>query len=285
MSVHPLIVATDLATALAGAHPPTLVDASVILHRPEFDGDYRADSGRDMFTAAHLPGAVHIEVDIDFAVPARTHNQHPPAQVLADSAARFGIGQHTPTVVYDSTGGLWAARAWYLLRWIGVPAQVLDGGLAAWRAAGLPIASGATRPTPAPSWRAGTVVDAWIEVDELRAIYSSTGNVVCALSPAAFSGAEPTRYSRRGHIPGSTNVPARSLLDDHGLLRGPDEITAIYRQAGVDLDREVLLYCGGGIAATVNALALVSAGIERVRVYDGSLEEWSADPALPLSIT
>lgn len=284
MSVHPLITAAELAAALAGTSPPTLIDASLVLHRPEFDGDYRTDSGRELFAAAHLPGAIHIQVDADFAVPAGTHNQHPPAQVLADRAAGVGIGPHTPTVVYDSTGGFWAARAWYLLRWIGVPVRVLDGGLTAWQAAGLPVETGATTPRPVPAWRVPTVRDAWIELDELREIHGSTGNLVCALSRAAFSGAEPTRYSRRGHIPGSANVAARSLLDAQGLLRPPGEITALYRQAGVDLDDEVLLYCGGGISATVNALALVAAGIDRLRIYDGSLEEWSADPGLPLTI-
>jgi thiosulfate/3-mercaptopyruvate sulfurtransferase len=284
MSENPVVGARELAAELAGPQAPVLLDASLILHRPQFDGDYRTDSGRHLWQSGHLPGAIHVEVDADFAVSAPTHNQHPPAQVLAERAARFGIGPDTPTVVYDSTGGFWAARVWYLLRWIGVPVRVLDGGLAAWSAAGLPTDAGSTQPVPVPPWRVRAIRDAWIELDELREIDSSAANLVCALSPAAFTGAEPTRYHRRGHIPGSRNVAARSLLDQRGLLLPPTEITALYRDAGADLDREVLLYCGGGISATVNALALVAAGIERLRVYDGSLEEWSADPSLPLTV-
>ncbi|MBI3226527.1 MAG: sulfurtransferase [Mycolicibacterium cosmeticum] len=283
MNAHPLIGVRELAVALAGPDAPVLLDASLILHRPEFDGDHHTDSGLDTYLAGHLPGAIHVRADEDFSVPADTHNRHPPPQGLADSAARFGIGPRTPTVVYDSTGGFWAARVWYLLRWIGVPVRVLDGGLAAWHAAGLAIDTGTAVLEPVPQWHAAAERDAWIDLDELREIHITNGNLVCALSAAAFSGAEPTRYSRRGHIPGSTNLPARALLDAHGLLRPPDEIAALYREAGVDLTREVLLYCGGGISATVNALALTVAGVDRIRIYDGSLEEWSADPRLPLT--
>jgi thiosulfate/3-mercaptopyruvate sulfurtransferase len=284
VSPGPFISAQELFTALKSDTAPVILDASLVLHRPQVDGDFHADSGRDTWEAAHLPGALHVQVDTDLSIPAATHNHHPSPQALADRLARFGIGANTPTVVYDSTGGFWAARTWYLLRWIGIPVRVLDGGLDAWRATGLPVESGPVHARPVASWSAGPVREAWIDLDELHEIDRHAGNLVCALSPAAFAGTEPTRYTRRGHIPGSVNVPARELFDDRGLVRPPAEIKDRYRDAGTDLDREVLLYCGGGISATVNALALASAGIESVRVYDGSLEEWSADPALPLQV-
>ncbi|MUM08311.1 hypothetical protein B5P44_26405 [Mycobacterium sp. CBMA 213] len=280
----PFIGAAELFAALGGDTAPVILDASLVLHRPQFDGDFRTDSGRSAWEATHLPGAIHVQVDTDLSIPAATHNHHPPPQHLADRLAGFGIDADTPTVVYDSTGGFWAARTWYLLRWIGIPVRVLDGGLDAWRAAGLPVESGPAQARPVASWSARPVREAWIELDELREIGCSTANLVCALSPAAFLGTEPTRYTRRGHIPGSVSVPARELFDDHGLVRPPAEIRERYRDNGTDLSREVLLYCGGGISATVNALALVSAGIETVRIYDGSLEEWSADPTLPLQV-
>ncbi|BCI80233.1 sulfurtransferase [Mycobacterium sp. SMC-18] len=280
----PFISAQELSTALASDATPVILDASLVLHRPQVDGDFRADSGRSAWEAAHLPGALHVQVDTDLSIAAATHNHHPPPQDLADRLARFGIGADTPTVVYDSTGGFWAARTWYLLRWIGIPVRVLDGGLDAWRAAGLPVESGSVPARPVASWSARPIREAWIDLDELREIQCHAGNLVCALSPPAFSGIEPTRYTRRGHIPGSVNVPARELFDDRGLVRPPADIRERYRDAGTDLDREVLLYCGGGISATANALALASCGVESVRVYDGSLEEWSADPTLPLQV-
>ncbi|MCV7225535.1 sulfurtransferase [Mycolicibacterium komossense] len=286
MTRNPVVSTQELHRMRSGATPPMILDATLLLRRAQFDGDFHAESGRTQWEDVHIPGSVHVEVDTQLSVPDATHDRHPSPQALADALARIGIGPRTPVVVYDTTGGLWAARVWYLLRWIGVPVTVLDGGLAAWRSAGLPVESGppASERVPIPGWTATATRAAWIERDELAAIWESAGNLVCGLSSAAFTGSEPTRYSRRGHIPGSVNVPARALFDDAGLLRSEAEITAQYREAGVDLTREVLLYCGGGISATANALALSAIGVDHFRVYDGSLEEWSADPALPLAV-
>lgn len=283
MSRAPFVPADALDQMRTSATPPVIFDATLLLHKARFDGDFHAESGRSRWEQAHVPGSVHVEVDTELSVPDVTHDRHPPAQVLADTLAGFGVEQGTPVVVYDSTGGLWAARVWFLLRWIGVPVTVLDGGLSGWRTAGLPVESGpAPEPVPVPIWTATAVRDAWIDKDELLQFGDFAGHLVCGLSPASFSGSEPTRYSRRGHIPGSINVPARSLFDDAGFIRSSAEIRARYLDAGADLGSELLLYCGGGISAAANALALSSIGVHDVRVYDGSLEEWSADPLLPL---
>ncbi|MBB5163913.1 sulfurtransferase [Mycobacterium sp. AZCC_0083] len=286
MSREPFISAHALDQMRTSAAPPVIFDATLVLHKARFDGDFHAESGRSRWEEAHVPGSVHVEVDTELSVPDSTHDRHPPPQVLADTLARLGVGQETPVVVYDSTGGLWAARVWYLLRWIGVPVGVLDGGLTGWRESGLPVESG-LRPesVPVSRWEARVAYHAWIDKDELLQFGEFSGNLVCGLSSASFSGSEPTRYSRRGHIPGSINVPARSLFDDSGFIRSRAEVTARYRDADVDLDTELLLYCGGGISAAANALALSSIGFQHARVYDGSLEEWSADPDLPLIVS
>jgi thiosulfate/3-mercaptopyruvate sulfurtransferase len=281
----PFVSPLSLDELRTGTTPPVILDATLLLHPPRFDGDFRAESGRPRWEQARLPGSIHVRVDTDLSIPDVTHDRHPPAQELADALARFGIGERTRVVVYDGVGGLWAARVWFLLRWIGVPVAVLDGGLSAWREAGLPLESGPGQVVEAaPRWRARVARDVWIGKEELVQIDSSAGSLVCGLSPGSFGGTEPTRYSRRGHIPGSVNVPARAHFDEAGFIRSSAEISAQYREAGVDLTGEVLLYCGGGISATANALALSSVGIELARVYDGSLEEWSADPDLPLVV-
>lgn len=283
MTRAPFVSADELHRKLAGPTPPVVLDATLLLRKARFDGDFHAESGRAQWEEAHLPGSTHVEVDVELSIPDATHDRHPSPQDLADAFARLGIGVRSEVVVYDGNGGLWAARVWFLLRWIGVPVAVLDGGLANWRARGLPIETGVgQRPEPVGSWVAAAVHDSWVEKAEILEKHSGAANLVCGLSPESFWGAEPTRYARRGHIPGSINVPARRLFDDDGLIRSPAEIDQQYRDAGVNLDDEVLLYCGGGISATANALALASIGIEHARVYDGSLEEWSADPELPL---
>lgn len=286
MSRKPFISPLALDRMRTSAAPPVIFDATLLLHKARFDGDFNVESGRQRWEQARVPGSVHVEVDTELSVPDVTHDRHPPPQVLADNLARLGVGQVTQVVVYDSTGGLWAARVWFLLRWIGVPALVLDGGLSGWRASGLPVESGPGRVTvPVAGWKARAARDAWIDKDELLQFGDFAGHLVCGLSPASFGGSEPTRYSRRGHIPGSINVPARSLFDEAGFIRSETEVIARYRDAGADLDSEVLLYCGGGISATANALALSSIGVHNTRVYDGSLEEWSADPELPLIVS
>ncbi|BDV31179.1 sulfurtransferase [Microbacterium terricola] len=280
------VSAAELRTELDGPTPPTVFDATLILRRPRFDGDFTATSGRPRWATAHLPGSRHVAIDTDFSVPHVTHDHHPEPQQIADRLADLGVGPHDRVVAYDTAGGLWAARLWYLLDGIDVDVRVLDGGLAAWRDAGGAVVESDEPPAAAPAerWTAHARRPAWIDRDEVLGALP-TANLVCGLSRASFAGAEPTRYTRRGHIPGSANVPARELFDEAGLVRTPAAVRAAFTAAGVDLDREVLLYCGGGISATANALALRHAGVSDVRVYDGSLEEWSADPSLPLVLT
>ncbi|GAA5029461.1 sulfurtransferase [Microbacterium fluvii] len=277
------VSAAELRSELAGATPPIVFDATLVLRRPRHDGDFTAESGRARWAAGHIPGSRHVAIDSEFSVPHPvTHDHHPEPQQLADRLAALGVALGDRVVAYDTVGGLWAARLWYLLSGIGVDARVLDGGLAAWRDAEGPVSDddAPARPPVAP-WPARAIRPQWVERDEIVAL-PPHGNLVCGLGRAAFAGAEPTRYHRRGHIPGSVNVPARELFDDDGRVRSPDEIRDAFAAEGVDLDAEVLLYCGGGISATANALALAHAGVDDVRVYDGSLEEWSADPVLPL---
>jgi len=287
VNAGPLVTADDLAAELSASGSLVVLDATLLLRSPRHDGDFVAESGRGRWLQAHIPGSRHIEVDSELSAPHPTqHDHHPEAQALAARLAAAAIGPSSSVVAYDSVGGLWAARVWYLLDWIGVRVRVLDGGLAAWRAAGLPLASGDDAPVAAPAspWQVGRPRRAWVDQAEIERRIDG-GNLVCGLPPEVFDGTVPTRYSRRGHIPGSVNVPARALCADDGRMLPPDEIRARYEAAGVDLQREVLLYCGGGISATANALALAHAGVHDVRVYDGSLEEWSADPALPLALT
>ena len=274
-----------------------VLDATAVLPAPEFDGDYRLESGLAKWREAHIPGSRHADLVADFSDhAAATHFTHLAPQVLAELLGGYGIDDTSDIVLYDTGGGIWAARLWWQLRAIGVAATVLDGGLDAWRAAGLPVEQGDAperaaraasgfavaeveswadiqgdapeRPQP-PSGIAVAVVEAWADIDDVAAISSgdAPGTLVCALGRDQFDGTAPTRYSRRGHIPNSVNVPARSLATDGAL----DSL--------LDAPGPVVLYCGGGISAALLALELVRAGRDDVRIFDGSLEEWTADPA------
>ena len=286
----PFISVSELADALAGPNPPVVLDASLELHAPAYDGDYRMNDGRARWLAGHIPGSIHVDVATQFSdVDAPTHYAHPQPQEIADELARLGIGAGVSVVVYDTTGTMWAARLWYLLRWIGVPARVLDGGYKAWVAGEQPVEAGAaTSPAPVASWPAEAVRRAWISKQELLERSADDDRpLVCSLPAGSFTGADPSRYTRRGRIPGSVNVSSRDLFGSNGTLKSRVELILAYDAAGVDVAEnahEVLLYCGGGISASAGALTLAAIGQKAVRIYDGSLEEWSADASLQLEV-
>lgn len=287
----PFISVSELTDELAGPHPPTVLDASLVLHPAATDGDYRRDSGKPRWLAGHIPGSQHVDVSTQFSdVSAPLHYTHPEPQAIADELARLGVGEGDEVVVYDTTGTLFAARLWYLLRWIGVPVRVLDGGFAAWQKAGEPVETGesAARQSAA-AWRAEAVRHAWVSQQQLEERSADDPRpLVCGLPRGSFTGADPSRYSRRGRIPGSVNVSSRDLFTADGHVKSRVELILAYDDAGIDVadggHAEVLLYCGGGISAAANALTLAAIGTSAVRIYDGSLEEWSADPALPLDL-
>lgn len=282
----PLVDDTWLAAHL---DDPRLVvlDASALLPSPREDGDYRSVSGRETWAERHLPGSRHADLTGDLSDhDAPYHFAVPSPDALAAALARLGVGEGSEVVAYDSGGGIWAARLWWMLRAISVPAAVLDGGLEAWETAGRPLVSG-DEEDPVPVGPPVTPVvrpALWTSIDEVAAISDGVrpGTLVCALPLGGYDGSAPTRYSRRGHIPGSRSLPGRGLLDEAGRVLPPEELAA---KIGAVLDTDdapVVLYCGGGISAAGAALALTLLGRTDVSVYDGSLEEWSKDPARPM---
>lgn len=284
----PLVDDTWLAAHL---DDPRLVvlDATALLPSPRHDGDYRCASGRAGWAERHLPGSRHADLTGDLSDhDAPYHFAVPAPEALAGALAALGVGEGSAVVVYDDGGGIWAARLWWMLRAISVPAAVLDGGLKAWETAGHPLVSGEDT-EPAPAVTPVTPVprpELWTDLDEVAAISRGErpGTLVCALPTGGFDGTAPTRYTRRGHIPASRSLPGRELLDSAGrVLPGPELATKVGTVLGAE-DSPVVLYCGGGISAAGAALALTLLGREDVSLYDGSLEEWSKDPELPLAL-
>jgi thiosulfate/3-mercaptopyruvate sulfurtransferase len=295
VSADILIGAADLHARLGSRL--VILDATVLLAPPRFDGDYRAQSGRERYLEAHIPGAVFADLlgDLsDHAAP--FHFAAPGPAALTDALRRLGVADDREIVVYDGESGLWAARLWWMLRSIGVAARVLDGGLKRWRelmlpidsgagerAAGGPAANGAAEPQ---TLTARVDARAWVDRVQVEAIVRRElpGTLVCALSADVFSGAAPTRYARRGHIPGSINYPARDLFEANGSYAAPAALARRTREILGSAERPLVIYCGGGISAAATALALTLQGEGDLSIYDGSLEEWAADPGLPLEL-
>ncbi len=276
----------------ANLGPPVVVlDATVLLPAARYDGDYRALSGREQFTAGHIPTAQYADLLGDLSEHAAPYHFARPAPTqLAAALGPLGVTDSSIVVSYDSAGGVWAARLWWMLHWIGVRAAVLDGGWQGWLASGGAVESGAPPDPGLPAADAGSSLTArerpgmWADKADVLEVVAGTrpGALVCALSDELFTGSAPTRYARRGHIPSSLSVPARSLLNPDAQLRPAGELREA--TARIPDTVPVTVYCGGGISAAVVAQALLITGRENVAIYDGSLEEWSADPELPLDL-
>ncbi len=267
-------------------HPDLrIVDATVVLD----PSSWEANSGRARYEQGHIPGATFVDLIAELSDPAGDEGlpegvhayQLPPAEQVAAALARHGIGDATTVIAYDTAGGMWAARLWWTLRVLGhEQVAVLDGGWERWRAQGRPQTTAEPRIAPAspltPRWQPGLYAS---KEDVTRAIDDQGTVLVNALWPEQFRGEVP--LERPGRIPGSVNVPFSDVLDDDGTLRDLDALRARFAAEGVDEGAKAITYCGGGIAASLGALALAELGVD-VALYDGSLTEWTADPQAPL---
>ena len=210
----------------------------------------------------------------------------PPPEQFSDAMSELGVGEGTRVVVYDRFMNVWAARIWWMLHAFGFDeAAVLDGGWRAWDADGRP-----TSTDPEPGWAPGSFVTRvrpgiFVGKDEvLAAIDRREVALVYALSRELHRG-ERQDYARPGHFPGSSNVPFAELVDPETHRYLPEaELSAAFSGALSTDPEQVITYCGGGIAASSAALVLSLLGVEDVAIYDGSMTEWAADPALPLIV-
>ena len=264
----PLVSAEELVALLPGV---SVLDVRYRLGGP---------AGQGEFETAHLPGAVYVDLDRDLAGPPGAGGRHP-LPAAADFQAtmrRAGVSDTRPVVVYDDWAGHAAARAWWLLRFHGHrDVRLLDGALAAWRAAGGEVESGVSVPAPGDfTSRPGAmpVVDA----DDVPGV----GVLVDARAPERYSGEAEPLDPVAGHIPGAVNVPTARNLTGDGRLRTPEELREIYAAVGAVAGADVAAYCGSGVTATLDVLALEVAGV-RAALYPGSWSGWITDPGRPVT--
>ncbi len=258
-----------------------VLDCSVHVEMDE-EGRFQSLSGRADYEAGHIPAAGFADLlgdlsdgdsPIHFAVPT-------PEQFSAAMGA-LGVGNDSRVVLYDNYGSGWAARVWWMLRWVGFDrAAVLDGGLVAWTAEDRPLS---TEPAHRPAQQLTVALRPELIADRdevLTAINNSAVRLIDALPEASYRG-EMSLYDRPGHIPGAVNIPALGLLDESGRYLPHDELAAMHDG---HRNARVITYCGGGISASSNAFIMTRLGFTDVAVYTASLQEWAADPANPLVV-
>ncbi|GGM88574.1 sulfurtransferase [Thermopolyspora flexuosa] len=284
MTVPSLLVEPEELHARLDDPRLVIIDATTFLHMDPEGTDHRLTSGRATYEQEHIPGAVFADLLNDFSDP----NAAVPMTVLDSEtfAARIGalgVGPDVHVVVYDQGANMWATRLWWNLRLEGFDAvSVLNGGLPAWKAAGYPTRSG-VETRPAATFVARRRPELLADRDTVaKAINDENVVLVNALDPATFRG-ESNAYPRRGRIPSSVNIPFLDLADESGRIRGTDEVRDLFAEKGtLDEGKRVITYCGGGIAATFVAFDLARLGRTDVAVYDGSLNDWTSDPSLPM---
>ena len=238
-------------------------------------------TGHSTYLDGHLPGAVYVDLDTELAAPARPEaGRHPlPApEDFAASLRRAGVTEGSAVVAYDDTNGAPAGRLVWMLRALGHEAAVLSGGVDAWDG---PLERGEVHPAPGDvrvlPWPADRIATA----DEVAA---ADGLVVDARAPERYRGEVEPVDPRAGHVPGAVNLPFTGNLDDEGRFMDPAELRARFEAAGVRQDRETIVYCGSGVTATHDLLALESAGFTRLRLFPGSWSQWSADGTRPVAV-
>ncbi|MEZ5739006.1 MAG: sulfurtransferase [Burkholderiaceae bacterium] len=246
---------------------------------------YRVVSGRADYERHHLPGAAFLDLQAELSDADSPFRFTLPAlDVLAQRFAAAGIGEGVRVVLYSRGNPQWATRVWWMLRAVGFDdAAILDGGFDLWEAQGRPLPGGVVRFAPAVWPALPTRAGLFVGRDEVLAACDDAGaSVINALSAELHRG-DSNRYGRAGRIPGSINVPAQSLRDPQsGRLLEPAAIRSLFEAAGVTPDQRSVIYCGGGIAATLDAFVLYQLGHLEVAVYDHSLNEWANDHALPM---
>jgi thiosulfate/3-mercaptopyruvate sulfurtransferase len=271
-----LISPTELAELLASERPPILADVRWSLGGPP---------GKPDFVASHIPGAVWIDLESQLASPPGAGGRHPLPRidVFQQAMRDIGVCWDSLVVAYDAATSQAAARLWWLLSDAGHhQVRVLNGGLAAWIAAGLPTVSGPGAPSAHGDFVARPGQRAQVNAAEIAAkLRISDGlTLVDVRAPERYSGDKEPIDPVPGHIPGAINMPAAANLDVNGRFLPPAEIAARYAAAGGV--EGAVLYCGSGVTAAQSLLALESAGVTAA-IYPGSWSDWITDPTRPIA--
>ncbi len=258
-----------------------VLDATVIVES-DAAGNFRSVNGRANYEAGHIPTAGFADLLGELSdVESQFQFGMPSPEEFAAAMGALGVGDDSRVVIYDDMGSSWAARVWWMLRWIGFDrAALLDGGLDAWTAAGGELSTESVLRTS----RALTVnlrPELIADQEEVRAsIGNDAVNLVDALPEIHYRG-EWTMYAQPGHIPDAINVPVTSLFGETGHFRSDEKLSGLF--VG-DRGARTITYCGGGIAAAADAFVLTRLGFTDVAIYAASLEEWTANPDNPMEI-
>lgn len=253
-----------------------IIDCRFTLGKPE--------AGRESYEQEHIPGAVYLDLELDLSSPVGIHGgRHPlpDPEVLAARLAKLGIGNDSRIVAYDDESGMNAARLWWLLRYLGhEQVFILEGGFSQWKADKYPVTD--HQPVRVPStFTANVQTHMLADVEEVRRVSEKTADegadaantiLIDSRANERYHGRNETLDPVGGHIPGAVNYFWKDTQNADGSFKSADELAAHF--AGLDKEAEIIVYCGSGVTACPNVLALEKAGYKNVRLYAGSWSDW-----------
>ncbi|GAA4627566.1 sulfurtransferase [Cellulomonas oligotrophica] len=272
-----LVDVDELAARLADDDPPLVLDVRWALGRID---------GHEQHLAAHVPGAVYVDLDTELAAPPSSAAGRHPLPAVADlerCARGWGLREGAAVVVADAGGGTSAARAWWLLRWAGVrDVRLLDGGLAAWVAAGHPVEAGAVPVEPGDVVLTGGALPT-VDADG-AADLAARGVLLDARAVERYAGEVEPVDPRAGHVPGARSAPTTDNLGADGRFLPAEDLRARFASLGVRRGGDAVgVYCGSGVTAAHEVAALASLGVDAA-LYPGSWSQWSHDASRPLAV-
>ena len=286
---HPeFLIETDRLAVQLGDPKLVVLDCTThLIPVPDPNITYEVKPGREDFETGHIPGAQFLDLQADLSAPhPKLRFMLPGPDGFAAAIGRFGVGDDSRVVTYSTTTPQWAARVWWMLRNYGFDnAAVLNGGFQKWAREGRPVETGPAKARPGAKFTVRHGRRLMVGKDEvLGAIGDPTTCTINALAPQQHTGTGGNTYGRPGRIKGSVNVPTVGLIDPAtNTFLPPDQLRAQF-DAVHAFDKKVITYCGGGIAASATAHALVMLGHPDVRLYDASMSEWAIDDNLPMEV-
>ena len=256
-------------------------DCSFDLAKPE--------AGRQAYEAGHIPGAVYVHLEDDLSAPRTGHNgRHPlpAAQDFASRMAELGADNDTLIIAYDNANSMYAARLWWMLGWMGHGRrQVLDGGMAAWKAASLNIEKGEPLPVSRGDFTQREALQSSVDYNAVLAnLETGQHQLIDARNAERFRGQNETMDAKAGHIPGARNRFFMQNLDAHGKFKTPEQLRTEFSSLLDGRDPATIVnQCGSGVTACHNLLAMEIAGLHGAKLYPGSWSEWSQQKDAPVA--
>jgi len=261
-------------------------DCTTYLHYRDNDPSlpYVVESGREQYEKSHIPNSSYIDLQSDLSDKDSPYRfTMPNLKVLSENFQKVGIGEGFHIVLYSRNGTQWSARIWWMLRSVGVDnVSILDGGFNEWTRLGLPT-SDKILTFPKSNFNFKPRNEIFIDKEPvIKALEDKNTKILNSLTEDIHKGLNP-RYGRPGRIPNSLNIPFHKLLDpETGKFLRAEELLEIFQKNKIGFENEIINYCGGGIAASLEAFVLYQLGYKNLKIYDNSLSEWAIDENLPM---